>query len=107
MLVSTGMLIFMAVMFAIPAIFGWKLRRRDINKQPNPSMDLSKGQRLRHALIGSLDDLVGAIIIFTLSVDIASLIIRYRSPLILFDIFMAETLSIISSVALTMVATAY
>lgn len=97
----------MAVMFAIPAIFGWKLRRHDLSKGQNPSIDFSKGRRLRHALIGTLDDLFGAVIIFTLSVDIASLIIRYRSPPILFDIFMAETLSLTSSTAMTMIATAY
>jgi len=107
MLVSTGMLIFLAILFAVPAVFGWKSRRHDLNKGLHPSKNLSKDRRLREALIGSLDDLVSAIILFTLSVDIAALIIRFRNPPILFDIFMAETLSLISSTAMTMIATAY
>jgi len=87
-------------------VFGWKSRRQNVNQRPYPSTDLSKGRRLRHALIGTLDDLIGAVIIFTLSVDIAALIIRAKNKA-LYNIFMAETLSLISSWAMVMITTAY
>jgi hypothetical protein len=107
MLVSTGMLIFLAIMFAIPAVFGWRFLRQSVSKRPYSSTDFPKSRRLRHALIRTLDDLVGAVIIFTLSVNIAALIIRFRTAAVLFDIFMAETLSLISSTAMAMISTAY
>lgn len=75
MLISTGMLILLAVLFAIPAFFGWRSRRQDVKQRPRSSTDRPKGRRLHDALIGTLDDLISAVIIFTLSVNIAALII--------------------------------
>jgi hypothetical protein len=110
MLVSTGMLIFY---FSLPSCLPYQpslagdFEGKSVGKRPYPSTDFSKSRRLRHALIGTLDDLVGAVIIFILSVEIAALIIRFRTPAVLFDIFIAETLSLISSRAMVMIATAY
>jgi len=129
MLISTAMLIVLACLFAIPAAYGWHVvraqsRRRNsydaltppppektaaLGHRPTSLGDVSRGHSLRRALIFTLDDLVGAVVLFTLSVLVAALILRLnRDEVVLrYNMFMAETLALVAAAAMVMIAASY
>ena len=116
MLISTAMLIALAIVFAIPSLFDWTSHPSQIDQPQTPGSSSSPSTpdgeargpaaRLRSSLVGTLDDLLSALIIFTLSVVVSSLVLRLHNES-LYDIFTAEALSLISASATVMIAAAY
>ena len=102
MLISTAMLIVLAVLFAFPALFSWT----PLGSYRQGVSSLSKRWVLRDSLVASLDDLFSAVILFTVSVLISTIIYRLWNETY-YDIFMAEVLSLISSTAMVMIGASY
>jgi hypothetical protein len=112
MLVSTDMLIILAILFGLPALFAWTAEpppapvTKEASDGPASRPKVRWLTRIQTALVGTLDDLLGAILIFTLSVLVSSIVYRF-TELTVYNKFMAETLSLVCATAMVMVGAAH
>ncbi|KAF2104090.1 hypothetical protein NA57DRAFT_50937 [Rhizodiscina lignyota] len=115
MLWATLELIVLALLSAFPAILYWCSRRKTENKpqtsesstEKNADHNVDRGDN-EGPIVAILDDLFPAVIVFTFSVLLAAVVLRFQNELtLIFDLLMAEILSLISSTAMVMIASSW